>query len=556
MKNVLLKLPMFPKMTIYALPGILVLLFSSCQVEPAQVEDFSPTLETHIRTLSSDAFEGRAPATAGGRKTVDYLETAFREAGLQPAVNGSFRQAVPLVEITGYNFSPMFIRGEQTEHAYSYRSQVVVGSPLLQAEISLDGSEMVFVGYGIVAPEYGWNDYEGVDVSGKTVVILVNDPGYATQDPELFTGNAMTYYGRWTYKYEEAARQGAAAALIVHEDGPAGYGWDVVRNSWTGPQYDLDLQNGENRLLVEGWLHQEVAREVFKNAGTTLTDAMDRAARPGFSAEPMDLYASIDFQNRYEQKDCYNVAGYIEGSRYPDEVFIYMGHWDHLGKEETEDGEVLIYNGAIDNATGTAGLIAMAERFVALEERPERSVLFIAVTAEESGLIGSRYYSENPLFPIATTVGGINMDGLNVYGPTSDLEVVGLGFSELDDYLGRHAAEFDRYLKREPEPEKGYYFRSDHFNLARVGVPMIFANGGSDFVGRDEAYAEQVRQDMEKRYHQPTDVVHDMWDFSGIHQDLWLFFNIGLELANSRDFPNWSEDSEFRAIRDATISNP
>lgn len=519
------------------------------------METFTQSLEDHIRILSSDAFEGRAPATAGGRKTVEYIENAFRDAGLKPANNGSFRQAVPLVEITGYDFSPLTIRGENSEHAYIYRSDVVIGSPQLQPRISLESSEVIFVGYGIVAPEYDWNDYEGLDVSGKTVVILVNDPGYATDNPNLFNGRAMTYYGRWTYKYEEAARQGAAAALIVHEDGPAGYGWDVVRNSWTGPQYDLADGNGDSRLQVEGWLQRKVAAEMFENAGTSLEEAMERAATQGFRAEPMQLYAGVSFQNRYERRDCYNVAGYVEGSVYPDEVFVYMAHWDHLGMEETGDGQVLIYNGAMDNATGTGGLIAMAERFAALEEKPERSVLFIAVTAEESGLIGSRYYADNPLFPVTTTVGGINMDGLNVYGPTKDLEVVGYGFSELDAFLARHAGNQGRYLKAEPEPEKGYYFRSDHFNLARVGVPMIFANGGSDFAGRDQAFADWVKNDMEARYHQPTDVVHERWDFTGIHQDLWLFFQIGNELANSRDFPNWSEDSEFRAIRDASASD-
>ncbi len=512
----------------------------ACRQGTPDIEVFSEQLETHIRTLSSPAFEGRAPASPGGRLTVEYLEQAFRDAGLQPANQGSYRQAVPLIEVNGYGHTALRLSGGDRELDFKLPDQVVVNSFTPLEHLRLENSGVVFAGYGIVAPEFGWNDYEGLDVTGKTVVVLVNDPGFATQDETLFHGTAMTYYGRWTYKFEEAARQGAAAALIVHQTGPAGYGWDVVRNSWTGPQYDID--NGEERrLLMEGWLHRDAAAEVFKAAGTSLEEAAARAAGRGFRAEAWSLKAGMEFSNRIVRQTCYNVAGYLEGSLYPEESFLYMAHWDHLGRKDREDGSPVIYHGAMDNATGTAALIAMAERFAALPSRPERSVVFMAVTAEESGLIGSGFYAENPLFPLDKTIGGINMDGMNVYGPTSDLEVVGYGLSGMDEVLARHAEKQGRRIRPDQEPEKGYYFRSDHFPLARQGVPVIFANAGQEYIGKESGYADWVRTDRDARYHDPSDVVHEKWDFDGIYQDLWLFFDIGRDLANSREVPQWKE---------------
>jgi Zn-dependent M28 family amino/carboxypeptidase len=531
----------------------LILLATGCTPPEAEteIEVFGHNIEQDIVTLASDEFEGRAPSSEGGLKAVEYIKSRFEEIGLLPANGDSYLQAVPLMEVTGSDFSTLDISGNDGKISLDYLDDMVVGTYRQQESVSLQESEMVFAGYGIVAPEYEWNDYEGIDVEGKTVVLLVNDPGFATGDDSMFTGNAMTYYGRWTYKFEEAARQGAAAALIIHQTEPASYGWDVVRNSWSGTQYGVASQGETERLLAEGWIHLDPAKEIFTLAGINFDDALNRAKERGFTPEPMGLMASVSFSNEFTFSESFNVIGYIEGSTYPDETVIYMGHWDHLGMVETESGEVEIYNGAVDNATGIAGLMAIAERFISDGLQPERSVVFLAATAEESGLLGSRFYSENPLFPIATTVAGINMDALNVYGPTNDIVAVGYGFSELDEYMKRHAADQNREVKPNPYPERGYYYRSDHFNMARKGVPMIYANGGSDFIGRDEDYAKMVSDDWAGRYHGTSDVVHDLWDYDGIHQDLWLFYNIGRELANNDDFPDWAPESEFRAARDA-----
>ncbi len=532
------------------MPALLVLLAVACESPETVIEPFGQNIERDIEILSSDEFEGRAPASPGGIKAMEYIKSRFTSIGLKPANDDSYLQPVPLVEITGSDFSPLRVSGRGEEIMLDYLDDMVIGTYRLQESVSLQDSELVFAGYGIVAPEYDWNDYEGLDVEGKTVVVLVNDPGFATGDDSMFTGRAMTYYGRWTYKFEEAARQGAAAALIIHQTEPASYGWDVVRNSWSGTQYGVASQGETERLLTEGWIHLDPARKIFEMAGMDLDEAVETAHQRGFRASPMGLVASATFNNEFSFADCNNVIGYIEGSRHPEETIVYMAHWDHLGKVEI-DGEVHIYNGAVDNATGVAALLAIAEKFMEAGEAPERSVVFMAVTAEESGLLGSRYYSENPLFPIATTVAGINMDALNVYGPTRDIVAVGYGFSELDDYMKRHAARQNRVVKPNPYPERGYYYRSDHFNMAKQGVPMIYANGGSDYIGRDEEYAKIAAADYAARYHQPTDVVHDMWDYDGIHQDLWFFYGIGNELANNDDFPNWQPESEFRAARDA-----
>jgi Zn-dependent M28 family amino/carboxypeptidase len=530
-------------------PAVLLFILAACSSPERKIETFGNNLEKDIETLASDEFEGRAPASPGGEKTVEYIKSRFMEIGLKPANGNSYLQAVPLMEITGSGFSPLTVSGNGEDLSLSYLDDMVVGTYRMQESVTLENSELVFAGYGIVAPEYDWNDYEGIDVKGKTVVVLVNDPGFATGDDSMFTGNAMTYYGRWTYKFEEAARQGAAGALIIHQTEPASYGWDVVRNSWSGTQYGVASQGETERLLAEGWIHADPARKIFEMAGIDFDDALERARENTFRPISLDLTASVSFNNTFDYSESHNVIGYIEGSKYPEETFIYMGHWDHLGMVEA-DGEVQIYNGAVDNATGVAGLMAIAERFIQNGEPPLRSVVFMALTAEESGLLGSRYYSGNPLFPVETTVAGINMDALNVYGPTRDIVAVGYGFSDLDEYMKRHAAGQDREVVPNPYPERGYYYRSDHFNMAKVGVPMIYANGGSDYIGRDSEYSDMVSQDYARRYHQPTDVVHDLWDFEGIHQDLWLFYNIGKELANNDDFPNWSPESEFRAARD------
>jgi len=527
-------------------------LFSGCEApERVEIPTFSENYRDHVETLASDEFEGRAPATPGGEKTKEYIIGEYERIGLTPAVDGSYLQPVPLVEITGYDFSDLVISHNGEELAYDYINDMVIGTTKLQDYSQLDASELVFVGYGVNAPEYDWNDYEGVDVEGKTVVVMINDPGFALRDEEIFNGRAMTYYGRWTYKFEEAARQGASGALIIHQTEPASYGWDVVRNSWSGTQYGIGEDSGEPKLEAEGWIQKEVARELFARIGKDLDEELASAALPDFQAYSMDMYASADFYNEFEHSECHNVIGYIEGSTYPDETIFYMAHWDHLGMVETDDG-VDIYNGAVDNATGVGAIISIAERMMAGEESPERSVVFAAVTAEESGLLGSTYYAENPLFPVGKTVGGINVDALNVYGPTWDVEVVGYGNSEMEEYLRMYAEEQDRYVVPEPTPEAGYFYRSDHISLARQGIPMIYAQGGSDYINRDEEYAEMVAEDMAARYHAPTDVIHDLWVWDGMHQDMWLFYFMGKHLANTRDWPNWYEGNEFRQLRDET----
>lgn len=526
-----------------------VVLIHGCS-ESAQTS-IGSNFQEDVEILSSDEFEGRAPATPGGEKAKNYIENRFREIGLKPGNGDSFRQAVPLLETESTGFSPLEIKSGSFTMSLEYPDDMVVGSYRLEDNIVLENSDMVFVGYGIVAPEYEWDDYEGIDVKGKTVVMLVNDPGFTTGDSTLFTGRTMTYYGRWTYKFEEAARQGAAAALIIHQTEPASYGWDVVRNSWSGTQYSVVVDGNTGRLPVEGWISLDAAAELFDNAGRNLDEVMAEAARPGFSAFPLNAAASVSFRNRYSHSECHNILAHIEGSEYPEETVVYMAHWDHLGADTTDE-EKVIYNGAVDNATGVAGLFAIAEAFMAEDNPPQRSVLFIAVTAEESGLLGSEYYAEHPSFSLAKTAGGINMDALNVYGPTNDVVSIGYGFSELDYLLEKHASSQDREIKPDPSPERGSYYRSDHFNLARKGVPMIYAKGGNDFIGRNDDYAELVQDDSAERYHSTNDVIHDMWNYDGIKQDLQLYYLIGADLANSNIFPNWAEGNEFRIVRDST----
>ncbi|MDR4988839.1 MAG: M28 family metallopeptidase [Bacteroidales bacterium] len=539
----------------YLLPAIvlvsLMLQYGCGSRERVDIPVFCDNFRTHVETLASDEMEGRAPATRGAERAIEYIKGEYKRIGLKPALGDTYLQPVPLVEITGYDFSDLTIRGKGSTLSYKYLDDMVIGTNRLQNRSSLRNSELVFVGYGVVAPEYGWNDYEGVDVKGKTVVVMINDPGFAIQDEEMFNGRAMTYYGRWTYKFEEAARQGAKGALIIHQTEPASYGWTVVRNSWSGTQYGIGIETGDPHLEAEGWIQLDVAREIFELAGHDLDDMLEAAASPGFQAFEMGMYANVDFKNVFEYSECYNIIGYIEGSEYPDETVIYMAHWDHLGMVETEDG-VDIYNGAVDNATGVGAILSIAGRMLASGEAPKRSVAFLAVTAEESGLLGSKFYAANPVFPLETTVGGLNIDALNVYGATWDVSVVGYGNSEMEDYLRKHATAQGRYLAPEPTPEAGYFYRSDHISLARQGVPMIYAQGGVDYIGRDEAYAEMVAEDLAGRYHAPTDIVHDMWVWEGMHQDMWLFYHMGMDLANSRSWPNWYDGNEFRQLRDSS----
>ena len=508
------------------------------------------TLKTVTQLLSSDEYQGRAPTTPGEEKTVALIADRFEKAGLRPGNEGSWFQDVPLVE-TIATPTPLRVTGGAEPLTFEFRTDMVANTYQVQPSVSLDNSDIVFVGYGINAPERGWNDYAGVDVKGKTVVILINDPDYQTRGLEgPFNGRAMTYYGRWTYKYEEAARQGAAAAFIVHETEPASYGWNVVQSSWTGAQYNMDAANNHmDQSKVIGWLTNNASRQLFAAAGKDLATLSAAAKQKGFKAVPLGLQASVGLTNEIKRQASRNVIGVLPGATRPDEYVIYTAHWDHLGICDAVDGDS-ICNGAVDNATGTAGLVALAEAH-AKAGPADRSIVFLAVTAEESGLLGSRYYGENPVYPHAQTVGGINMDGLNVVGNTRDLVVIGKGKSGLEDYLQRAADDMGLELKNEPTPEAGYYYRSDHFSLAKFGVPMLYAESGEDLVDGGIAAGRAAAEDYRaNHYHQPSDEYDPAWNWDGAIRDLSLYYRIGRDLAQSDAWPNWVEGDEFRAIRD------
>ena len=521
--------------------------------ETAEIEAM---LHEHIAVLASDEFEGRAPATPGEEKTINYLRSEFEALGIAPGNGDSYFQSVTVTEVTTASNAVLTFSGSNYDAELEYATEMMVGSQQQIPTTSLVDSELVFVGYGVVAPERNWNDYAGIDVAGKTVVILVNDPGYATKDPDVFNGNAMTYYGRWTYKYEEAARQGAAGALIVHETGPAGYGWEVVSGSWSGPQIGLQADNlNSDKNDVEGWLTLDSAESLFAGAGLNYQKLKATAAQPDFSAVPLgDITASVAIQNSVRTSESQNVIAMIPGTQRPAETIIYTAHWDHLGVNPELPGDN-IYNGAADNATGTAALLAMAKMHADAGPAP-RSVVFLAVTAEESGLLGSRWYAEHPVFPLATTVANINIDVLNTYGPMHDIVVVGNGSSELEAYLKEAATAQGRHLVEEPNPERGYYYRSDHFNFAKAGVPALYAESGEDSVEFGKEWGAAQAQDYnENRYHAPSDEYDPSWNLEGAAQDILLYFDVASKLSRESSFPNWLEGNEFKGIREATSSS-
>ena len=504
------------------------------------------------KELSLDSYEGRAPGSAGEEKTVAYLIGKFKAAGLEPGNGASWTQDVPLVEITAKNVSALSV-ADKTGKAmsFAYGSEYVIGSYRETPKTKIDMSEMVFVGHGIVAPEKGWNDYAGTDVKGKTVVVMVNDPDFDAKDlTGEFGGKAMTYYGRWTYKYEEAARQGAAAVLIIHDDAPAAYGWNVVNSSWTGTQFLAQSKDaGASQTAANGWIQKSVAKEIFAAAGQGLVKQMAAAKAKGFKAVPLGLTASLSFDNDIARKASKNVVGILKGAKRPDEYVLYTAHWDHLGRCTPVAGDD-ICNGAIDNATGSAALVALAEAHKKAGA-PDRSIVFLAVTAEESGLLGSKYYAENPIVPLSQTVGGVNMDAFSLAGPAKNLTVIGKGKSQLDAYLDAAAKAEGRTPEMEPTPEKGFYYRSDHFSFAKLGVPMVYFEGGDDLITGGKEAAKAAADNYEKnRYHAPGDEYDEKWDWSGVMADLRLYYRVGRMLAMTEAWPNWNEGDEFRAIRD------
>ncbi len=504
-----------------------------------------------IRTLSSDRFDGRAPASIGEQRTTDYLVAQFKKQGLQPANHGSYLQAVPMVQITPATDAVLTISGGAAPLQFAYGNDTVVTTPHPQATVSLNNSALVFAGYGIVAPEYQWNDYAGLDVHGKTVVVLVNDPGYATEDPALFRGKAMTYYGRWTYKYEEAARQGAAGVLIVHDTGPAGYPWEVVRNSWTGPADELPP--GDAYMpQIQGWLSQEAATKLFAAAGQDLGALSAAATRRDFRAVDLHLSASLTLHNQVHEVVSHNVVALLKGSLHPEQIVVYTAHWDHFGEKPGADGKPQIFHGAVDNGTGVAGLLALARKFAQDKPAPLRSLLFIATTCEEQGLLGSAYYAAHPLFPLAETVANLNMDEMDSFGATRDLTVRGQFMSTLDDLMKQSAASLGLKLLPDAHASKGYYFRADHFEFAKRGVPALSVYWGTDYVGHPPGWglAQQLAYD-EQRYHKPLDVYDASWNLDGMLQQLQAMYLTGRSLADGDSWPEWYSDSPFRAAREA-----
>ena len=510
------------------------------------------TLEDITRMLSADEFEGRAPGTAGEEKTIKLLTERFAAAGLEPGNGDSWLQQVPLVGIDATNVSPLAITGGKTVLNFAYGKDMVVGSYRQTPRTQIVDSELVFVGYGINAPEKGWNDYAGLDVEGKTVVILVNDPDYASETlTGEFGGKAMTYYGRWTYKYEEAARQGAAAALIVHDAIPAAYGWGVVESSWTGTQfYAQSDDKGASQTMANGWIQKAAAQQIFANAGQDLARLSEAARQKGFKPVSLGVKASLAFDNTINTTLSNNIIGILPGAKRADEYVLYTAHWDHLGRcKAAPDGDD-ICNGAVDNATGTAALVALAEAFVKAGA-PDRSIVFLAVTAEESGLLGSSYYAQNPVYPLAQTVGGINMDAFLMAGPSRNVTVVGKGKSQLEEYLNAALTSQGRIATADSMPQNGYYYRSDHFSLAKLGVPMLYIDGGDDLVTGGKAAGQVAGKDYTtNRYHGPKDEFNPDWDWSGVMADLTLYYRVGRSMAMSTGWPNWVEGDEFRALRD------
>ena len=512
--------------------------------------------EGYLKTLASDEFQGRMPFTEGETKTIAYLQDEIKKLGLEPGNGDSYLQEVPMVEITTTTDSVLKVTGGKKDVTLKGLQDYVIWTPNPeQPEIKLQNEELVFAGYGVVAPEKNWNDYAGLDVKGKIVLVLVNDPDFGTTD-STFKGNTMTYYGRWTYKFEEAARQGAKGCIIVHEDVPAGYGFWVVQNSWNTAKLYLD-NRGKNIPVCSavGWVSQPVAKSLFEAAGIDYAQAVSRAKKHGFKPEPMNLKLSTNLKVAAKYSKSYNVIAKVTGSKQPDEYLVYSTHWDHLGIGKADEKGDTIYNGAHDNASGSAGQLEIAKAFTQLKNKPARTVVFLWVTAEEQGLWGSAYYAQNPVYAKEKTVANINIDGINPYGKNKDIVLVGMGQSDLEDYLNEEAKRVNRYVSPEPNPVAGYYFRSDHFNFAKVGIPALYTNIGIDNVEKGAEYGKQLQDDyVAKHYHKPSDeFTPELWKTDGAIDDLKLLFNVGKRISMEQTWPQWKASSEFKPIRDAYL---
>jgi len=543
-----------PKHTVW--PVLLLAVAAACQ-QKADPQDGVASLtragyEQHVKTLASDDFQGRRPFTTGEEKTLEYLVQQFKTMGLEPGNDTSYLQEVPMVEITTTADTVMTLATPKGKATLSGFKDYVLWTQRPDSLISWHDAELVFAGFGIIAPEYNWNDYQGLDVKGKVVVVLVNDPGFGGNDTTFFKGNTMTYYGRWTYKFEEAARQGAKGCLIVHNTVPAAYPFGVVQNNWNAPHLYLD-QRGHESYLCEGvgWVSYPAAEKLFQLAGLSLNELQTKARKPGFKAVDLKLKASTTLHVKTRYDKSYNVMAKLTGTGKPNEYVIYSAHWDHLGIGKPNAAGDSIYNGALDNGSGTAALLEIAKAFKSMKHAPRRTVVFLSVTAEEQGLWGSAYYAQHPVYPAENTVANLNMDGINPYGKMKDVLVIGKGQSELEDYLAAEAQKQGRYVVPDSEPEKGLYFRSDHFNFARIGIPALFIGTGNDHAEKGKEYGEQLKNEYTKMYyHQPTDEYDPARiNSEGALEDIQLLFQIGKRLAAEDTWPKWKEGSEFKAAR-------
>ncbi len=545
------------------LPAVLLGAVASALAADPQPVISAANILAHTKVLSSDEFEGRAPGSAGEEKTVAYLVTELQKLGLSPGnPDGTYIQNVPLVGISSTPTLSFTLDGRTL--AMENINDFVGPSSRLVPQVGAKDTEVVFVGYGIVAPEFGWDDYKGVDVKGKTVVMLINDPPVTTADgaldPKFFGGKAMTYYGRWTYKYEIAAAKGAAACLIVHETAPAAYPFAVITGSRSRENFEIstpDLNAGN--VAMEGWLTLDAARRLFTASGKDYDRAKAAAVRPDFQPVVLGAKATFNVDNLLRPVASKNVVALLPGAdpKLRGEYVIYTAHWDHLGRDDRLPGDK-IFNGALDNASGVAQVLELARAFTALpaDQRPKRSLVFLFVTAEEKGLLGSRYYaSQDPLYPLTKTLANINIDGSNMFGPTSDMATIGFGASTIDDIGIAVAAAQGREMKPEARPENGSYYRSDHFEFAKVGVPSYYPKNGRSFIGQPADFADKNINDyIANRYHKVTDEVQPDWTFEGAAQDTVFLLQVGWRIANGDTWPEWKPGNEFKAKRDAMMN--
>jgi len=507
-------------------------------------------LRAHVKFLADDLCEGRLPGSRGEEIAIRYIAALFEAAGLKaPYENNSYFQKVPLVGITADPDMVLKIEGKDESQTLKYYDDFMGATKKEELEVSTN-APIIFVGYGVEAPEQNWDDYKGMDVSGKVLLMLINDPPASEEEPNLFAGKAMTYYGRWTYKYEIAAQKGAIGAVIIHTTEMARYPWSVVQSSWYGEQFRLDSK-AERYLNLESWITKDAAEKIFKMAGYDLEEMMKSAMTRDFKPVPLKLNTSVTIKNKSRHIDSNNVVGVLEGSdpKLKEECTVYSSHWDHLGVGKPIDGDS-IYNGALDNATGVAGMIETAEAFTLLNEKPKRSIVFVAVTAEEQGLLGSAYYAAHPIFPQAKTAANINTDSLNIIGPTRDLTVIGFGRSTLDEHMSAIAQQQGRTVEGDHYPENGSFYRSDQFSFAKQGIPVLYINPGIAYMGKDKEWVEKRRKEyIAKRYHQPSDEYSPDWSFEGMVQDTQAAFLVGVRIANTDKMPQWNTGDEFEKVR-------